>query len=974
MNNDDHPVKNESDALPDSTNSDTHTPIVIGIGASAGGVEAFEAFFNPMPTDSGMAFVVIQHLAPDRDSILAQIIQRYTKMPVQQVENDMVVIANHVYVIPPNNMLGLSNGKLQLLQQSDGTHIRLPLDYFFRSLALEMHERAIGIILSGTASDGTLGLKAIKEEGGLVIAQDPTTAAYDGMPRNAIATGLVDFILAPEAMPDQLASYRRLALDATRSMVTLPQNVVAESLQQILFMIRSQTGQDFFHYKESTIRRRIERMMAVNQIEKIEDYVRFLQNNSIGVETLFRDMLIGVTSFFRDKDVFKSLQETVIPRLFENRRANQTIRIWVPGCSTGEEAYSIAILMRHHMMTLRQEFRVQIFATDIDINAVDRARLGIYASNIALDVPEEYLSQYFLITPDGYQITKTVREMLVFAVHSVTQDPPFSKLDLISCRNLLIYLDTQLQSKVLSYFHFALAPNGFLVLGASESLGKHDREFRIHDLQHKIFERSQSIIPLRLNTDIPSLSAYTPEKDTQTTIRTPVMPTLREITETMLLKDWTPTCVIINHEGNIRYVNGRTGKYLEISTGDTHKLDIIRSAREALKTPLTTAIYRAITQQREIYEPGLRVETNGGETFFNLIVKPLTTMPNENLLAVFFDEIEFMSRDNTADPEKVINPSDEREQKSRLLQQELTDTREYLQAIIEELKSSNEEMQSMNEELQSVNEELETSQEELQAVNEELLTTNSELERKVEEATWANNDLENTLNSIQTGIILLDAENHVRRFNPAAAQVFRLDTGDLGRSINHIVSDLNYPTLIEDIEKVFNSLVSYGLDIQTRDGRWYAFHMKPYRTSQNAIKGVVISFNDVTTQRRTEAIEAARLLGDNVFNTVREPLVLIDANLQVINANQAFFRVMQVTPEETVGLPLSELGDGDWNIPELVSLIKAVFENGVPLEDYEVTLKLPTLGIRKILVNARQIQAGNKQPMLVLLALEGGLK
>ena len=919
-----------------------------------------------------MAFVIIQHLAPNHESILAQIIQRYTQMNVQQAKNDMEVVANNVYVIPPNTMMALFNGRLQTLPPPDDIKIRLPVDYFFRSLALDMHERAIGIILSGTASDGTLGLKAIKEENGLIMVQDPVSALYDGMPRNAIATGLVDFILSAEAMPEQLATYRRLALDPNRSLVTLPQSVVSEALQQILFLIRSQTGQDFFHYKESTIRRRIERLMAVNQIEKIEDYVRFLQNNPIGIEALFRDMLIGVTSFFRDKEVFESLKESVIPLLFKNRRANQPIRIWVPGCSTGEEAYSIAILMREQMLALRQEFKVQIFATDIDANAVDRARMGVYPTNIALDVPEQYLSQYFLDTSNGYQIIKSVREMLVFAFHSVTQDPPFSKLDLISCRNLLIYLDNELQSKVISYFHFSLSPGGFLLLGSSESLGNHEHQFwhrGTHHLQHKLFQRVLTTPIPRFRTEIPSLSTPS-EKSGHPITSTPPNLTLRETTEAMLLKDWTPTCIIINYEGQLLYVHGRTGKYLEISTGETHQLDIIRSAREGFKTALTTAIYRAITQQREIYEPGLRVKDNGVETFFNLTVKLLPAATSNNLLAVFFEEIDFTSVDDNNNGETILIPLDERDQKNRLVHQELTDTREYLQAIIEELKSSNEEMQSMNEELQSVNEELETSQEELKALNEELMTTNSELERKFEEITWANNDLENTLNTIQTGIILLDTTNCIRRFNPAATQVFKLITTDVGRPITHIVSDLHYPTLLNDLEHVFTTLIPHELDLQTKNGRWYNLQLRPYRTVQNAIKGIVVSFNDVTAQRQTEVIEAARLLGENVFNTVREPLVLIDASLQVINANQAFFKIMDVTPKETLNLPLSTLGDGAWNIPELVSLIKTVFENGIAIEDYEVTVKLPTLGSRKIHVNARQIQSSYKQPMLILLALE----
>ncbi len=963
----------DGDAPFDAIDKHSQFPVVVGIGASAGGVEAFESFFSQMSPTTGMVFVVVQHLAPDHPSILAEIIQRYTQMPVQQVKNDMQVMANHVYVIPPNSMMGLFNGHLQLLQPAESTSIRLPIDYFFRSLAADMHERAVGIILSGTASDGTLGLKAIKEQGGMIMVQDPTSTVYDGMPRNAISTGLVDFILTPAAMPQQLEKYRRLALDSNINWGTPPTEEAPDSLQQILFLVRTQTGQDFSQYKESSIRRRIERLMAVNQIEKIEDYVRFLQNNAIGVEALFRDMLIGVTSFFRDAEVFAQLRDTVIPRLFENRRVNQPIRIWVAGCSTGEEAYSIAILIREQMAVLKQEYRIQIFATDIDSHAINIARMGRYPSNIALDVPEPYMTQYFLATSEGYQVTKSLREMLIFAVHSVTQDPPFSRLDLISCRNLLIYLDTELQGKVLSYFHFALAPTGFLMLGLSESLGRRDHEFKPHDLPHKLFQRSESSSVSRFRVDIPPTSADITENKTQILSRARPVPSLREATEAMLLKDWSPACVIIDQQGYMRYVHGRTGKYLEIAPGDTHDLDIIHSAREGLKVPLTTTIYRAITQQREIYEPGIRVEANGQDTFINLIVKPFATATNENLLAVFFEEVDYLPQMDTSGVQPSPSTLDEREQRSRLLQQELADTREYLQAIIEELKSSNEEMQSMNEELQSVNEELETSQEELKAVNEELLTTNSELERKVEEVTWANNDLENTFNTIQTGIILLDTDSRVRRFNPAAAKVFRLVAGDEGRSIEHIVSDFNYPNLPHDIGDVFTSLVPHEVVIQTKNGRWYAVQMRPYRTTQNAIKGVVISFNDVTTQRQTDAVQAARLLAEEIFNTVREPLVLINSTLHVVNANTSFFQIMNVTPQETLGVLLNELGDGVWNIPELKPLINGVFETGIPLEDHEVSVNLPVFGLGKMLVSARRIQISGDPSQLVLLVLSRGL-
>ncbi|MBA3873057.1 MAG: PAS domain-containing protein [Anaerolineae bacterium] len=949
-----------------------HTLPIIGIGASAGGIEAFEAFFTHMPPSSGMAFVVIQHLAPDHDSILATLIQRYTKMPVVQAENDMEIELNHVYVIPPNAMLVLFNEKLQLLQPTEGTKIRLPIDYFFRSLANEMQDRAIGIVLSGTGSDGTLGLKAIKEAGGMMMVQEPGSTVYDGMLRSAIATGLVDYVLPVADMPEQLLTYKRLALGATINIppVTTQSHLIYQSFQKILFMIRSQTGHDFTHYKQSTIQRRIERLMAVNRIETINDYERFLQNNSIGVEALFRDLLIGVTSFFRDKEVFTQLKESVIPQLFENHRPHESIRIWVAGCSTGEEAYSIAILLREQMTALKQEFKVQIFATDIDNHAIDFARTGIYPSNIVLDVPEQYLKQYFIATGEGYQVVKSLREMLVFASHSVVKDPPFSKLDLISCRNVLIYMESDLQDKILSYFHFALVPTGFLLLGSSESLGTHDREFKVIDLQHKLFQRSHGSSTTRFELALPSIVKDMTDHNDKMISRPRPPVSLREITETILLNDWTPVCVVINQQGHVRYVHGRTGKYLEIASGETDPLDIVRSAREDLRIPLTTAIYRAVIQHRDIYEPDIPIKTNGHETLVNLTVKPLSeTAATENLLAVFFEESERIIAGQAGEETNSMLPV-ERERKNRLLQQELNDAREYLQATIEELKSSNEEMQSTNEELQSVNEELETSQEELKAVNEELLTINTELEQKVEELNAVNNDLGNTLNTIQTGIILLDSELLVRRFNPAATQVFRLISGDIGRSIAHIFSELDYPTLFQDAEKVFHSLIMHEVDIQSKTGDWYAIQIKPYRTLQNAIKGVVISFNNVTTRKQAEATKGALLLAENVFNTVHNPLLMIDAKLHVINANKTFFQTLGVTAKETVGLPLSELGDGDWNIPELVALIKVVFEKNTTLEGYEVTLKSANLGVRKVLLSARQIQTEDTKLPLVLVALE----
>lgn len=961
----DHP------ASPDVPPEVISEPIIVGIGASAGGIEALETFFSHMPVDSGMAFVVIQHLAPLHDSILTEILQHHTQMPVRLAQNDLTVEANTVYVIPPNNLLALFNGKLQLLGPTDTTKIRLPIDYFFRSMAADTPDRAVGIILSGTGSDGTLGLKEIKGEGGIILAQEPTTAQHEGMPQSAINTGLVDFVLAPQDMPAQLARYQQLAASVPAFAVA-PDKSDTEYLHQILLLIRTQTGHDFVNYKAKTIRRRVERLMAVNQIDRIDDYVRFLQNNTIGIEALFRDMLIGVTSFFRDKEFFASVRQLVIPRLFENRRADEPLRIWVAGCSTGEEAYSFAILMREHMATLKKEFRVQIFATDLDSYAVNSARKGLYPRNIELDVPEQYLHQYFLSTSEGYQVVKALREMVVFAPHSLIKDPPFSRVDLISCRNVLIYLNSELQDRILSFFHYALLPEGYLLLGTSESLGHHDREFKIIHAGHKIFQVARASSALRPQPETPSVISMLPVASAKNVRPTRALADLKEITETLLLTDWTPTCILINEHGHLLYVHGQTGKYLEIAPGPVHQLDIIQSAREGLKLPLTTAVYRAITQKREIYVPAIAVKTNGSETSINLTVKPLANLyANEHLLAVILEPVNTPEAAGLTQIEAGSRVSgEERDTNYEILQQEMSDTREYLQATIEELKSSNEEMQSVNEELQSVNEELETSQEELKAVNEELQTSNSELEGKINELNLANNDLENSFNSIHTGIILLDSNFQVRRYNMAATRVFKLIRGDIGRPVAHVVSDLSLTTLHEEIETVFSTLVPYEVDVETKQGQWYALQIRPYRTLQNAIKGIVISFYEMTARKQTEEIQAARLVAEAIFNTVREPLLMLDAKLRVVNANRAFFQTFDLRPDDTLGRLLTEVNQGLWSHSALTTLLKTVIKKNVPFEDYKLTFDLPGSKPKPMLLNARQLQPIDGQPLMVLVAID----
>jgi two-component system CheB/CheR fusion protein len=850
----------EAPAEPVADPSQSNVPVV-GIGASAGGLAAFEAFLSGMPetAEPGMALVLVQHLAPDHKSLLATLVKRFTRMQVFEVEDGVAVQANCVYVIPPNRDMALLGGRLQLLEQTTARGHHLPIDFFFRSLAQDRGERAIAVVLSGTGTDGTLGIRAIKGEGGMAMAQTPESTEYDGMPRSAIATDLVDYVLRPEEMPLKLLAYAAQAIGKGPRAAT-PTTQEDSTLKAIFVLLRDQTGHDFSHYKLNTIQRRVERRMAVQHIERMEDYIRYLRHEPKEVEALFRDLLIGVTRFFRDPEAFAVLQEQVIPKLFAGKAPGELVRVWVPGCSTGEEAYSLAILLQEHMDSLKERYKLQVFATDLDHQAIQHGRAGLYLANIAADVTPERLMRFFVQEPErgAYRITKAIRDLLIFSEQDLVRDPPFSRLDLVSCRNLLIYLGGDLQKKLIPLFNYALNPGGALFLGSSETVGGFLDLFTPLDRKWKIYQQKpapRSALGQAMKTSpTPRHEGGDPPpapKPNESRLL------LQDLTDRELLEHYAPAAVTIDERGEILYVHGHTGPYLEPAQGEFSG-NLLQMAREGLRQELTAAIHQVARHRTPVHRAGLRVLTEGGPSLVDLTVRPVAAAGTEDLFMVIFQQPPAPDPEAGAPDAQSATDADLR---LAALKQELRDKDESLQSTIEEMQTSNEElrsineeMQSGNEELQSTNEEMETSREELQSVNEELATVNAELQQRLDELTRTNNDMSNLLAGTGVATIFLGDDLRIRRFTPSATQVVNLIPGDVGRPLSHIASNLvGYDRLTEDTQEVLRTLVPRETEVQIKGGAWYLLRILPYRTQANAIEGAVILFVEITEQRRMQA-------------------------------------------------------------------------------------------------------------------------
>ncbi|MCX6360642.1 MAG: PAS domain-containing protein [Armatimonadetes bacterium] len=916
-----------SPGAPDVATPRPETFPIVGIGASAGGLAAFEAFFSGMPpdADTGMAFVLVQHLAPDHKSMLSSLVSRYTRMRVQEVEDGMPIRPDCAYIIPPNRNMSVRGGALHLVEQDRQHGVRLPIDYLFRSLAEDQHERAISIVLSGTGSDGTLGTRAIKGEGGLTLAQSPDSTEFTGMPQSAIDTGMVDMVVAPNEMPARLLAYvERAWWNAAQP--GAPAGAGNESgLRTVLALVKTHTGHDLSPYKPSTIVRRVRRRMAVLQIETMEAYARFLCGAPSELDALFYDLLIGVTSFFRDGPAFAALEEHVLPALFDGHGEDSMIRIWVPGCATGEEAYSLAILVQERLEERRRGPGMLIFATDIDSRAILHARTGVYPASITADVSPERLARHFTREPGGaYRISKNIRSSVIFSKQDVTRDPPFSRLDLIACRNVLIYMGAELQKRLIPLFHYALKPNGFLLLGMSETVGEFANEYTAVDRKARLYRRNLSPMPGRAAGPI----GVSGPSSSPAPARVPTRPkhevdsSLREIIERELLRHTSPVGVLVNLRGDILYLHGRTGQFLEPTAGAAG-LNVLRMARDGLRPSLAGALETAAATQDIASRDPVRVGTNGSWTDVRVTVRPVRQerigSHGADLFVVAFDEVPKPGSGAQADAEAPAGQAtpqatDERvdalrrdvmakEDRIRTLQEEM-------ETSCEELQSANEELQSVNEELQSTNEELETSKEELQALNEELTTINAELHSSIVELSRANNDMNNLLAGTGIGTLFTDHDLRILRFTPPAAKVINLIPADVGRPIGHIASKLmDYSSLEADIQSVLDTLISKHIEVQTANGAWYLMHIRPYRTLENAIEGAVVTFDEITEMRKArEALRETQILRRMAPAIIdsRDPVILQDLTGQALAWNPAACSMYGWTEAEALELKASD--------------------------------------------------------------------
>ncbi|MEH2332346.1 chemotaxis protein CheB [Nostoc sp.] len=975
---------NEAFDIEQQDNIDALFPIV-GIAASAGGLEAFTQLLKYLLTDTGMAFVLIQHLDPNHKSLLSEILGRTTQMPVSEVQDGVTVEPNKVYIIPPNTKMMLSGGVLQLTPREKIQGKYMPGDAFFTSLAADRGHKAIAVVLSGADGDGSLGLRAIKAAGGVTFAQCEDTAKFDSMPNTAVATGNVDFILPPQQIAQELANLSRNPfLSDSQVLIAVEKLPEQDDALAIIFvLLRSQTGVDFSHYKANTLDRRIQRRMLLYKLERLEDYAQYLQDNPAEVKALYEEILIHVTYFFRDTEAFKLLKEQVFPSFMQNKSV-LPIRIWVAGCSTGEEVYSIAISLLEFLSDKVIAPPIQIFATDISEMAIEKARSGIYAENQMIEVLPERRRRFFnALEGDRYQISKAVRDLCVFARQDLGSDPPFSNLDLVSCRNVLIYLDETLQKRILPIFHYSLNPTGFLLLGTSESIGKYSDLFTPIDKKYKIYSK-------KLTANLPILSFVTSNYPIAKLDEPKPMNSnlsdefdLERKTDQLILNRYAPVGVVIDEKMDVLQFRGEIDLYLKLAPGKP-SLNLFKMVRDGLLVELRTTIYQAQRQKILVRKQGLRIEEGELSRIVNFEVIPFNPATGKELyfLVLFEEAPPTVSNLSSFNPESQEQEDLEREIVQLKLElatakQEQVATQEYLQAVIQQqedinqdLKVANEEILSSNEELQSTNEELETAKEEIQATNEELNTTNEELRSRNLELHQLNNDLTNLLASINIPILILTLDLRIRRFTPMAQRLFNLIPTDAGRPLSDIRANLNIPDLELLILEVLDTLSIKELEVQTLGGHWYNLRIRPYRTIENKIDGVVLVLIDIDVLKRSTAtLEQARNYAEAIVETVQVPLIVLDSDLRVNKANSSFYETFQVSPSQTAQSLVFELGNGQWNLPELRSLLEDVLANDTSIQNLEIEHCFEQIGQKTMLLNGwKIIQQGDAQ--MILLAIE----
>ncbi|MEG4985235.1 CheR family methyltransferase [Microcoleus sp. BR0-C5] len=953
---------------------------VVGIGASAGGLEAFTKLLSHLPIDTGMAFVIIQHMLPTQESVLREILARSTQMPVHEVKEEMPIEPNQVYVIPPSFSMTIDQAVLKLTPRGQTHGIFMSVDIFLVSLAAERGNQAIGVVLSGGDGDGAQGLKAIKAAGGITFAQCEGSAQVSSMPNTAAATGQVDFILTPEKIALKIAEISRHPYIADRPAAELTTSEDAiqskDAIAKIYSLLRAATGVDFTHYKQTTLKRRMQRRMVLYKLERIEDYAEYLQNSPTEVTALYHDVFIHVTSFFRDPESFEALSSKVFPEIVKDKSSKVPIRIWVTGCSTGEEAYSIAICLLEFLADRATDLPIQIYATDISENAIAQARRGIYKQAQVADISPQRLHRFFVEVEGGYQIAQSVRELCVFAKQNLISDPPFSRMDLISCRNVLIYLGPPLQKKLLPIFHYGLRPAGFLLLGTSETVGDFSELFALLDKKNKIY--TKKLLSHWLSMDL-TASNY------PATLLNPPLVTesLNEIeiekqADRIVLNNYAPVGVVINTAREILQFRGQTNAYLEPSPGRA-SLNLLRMAKEGLRLELRTAIEQASQLQLPITREGLQIKESDRTRLVRINVIPFPTgaVAKNYFLVLFQDEPPIPAM--PAVKHRRVN-SDALEGESleiARLVEELKITKDHLQSIVQEhqaanqdLRAANEEILSNNEELQSTNEELETAKEEIQATNEELNTINDELQRRNVESTQVSNDLQNLLSTINIPILMVGGDLRIRRFTPAIESIFNLISSDVGRCLSDITHKLIMPELEPMIVEVIRTLNLKVQEVQDREGHWYDLHIRPYRTIDHKIDGAVVMLVDIHELKASaQHLMEAKNYAETIVETVREPLLVLDLNLRAITANRSFYETFRVMPIHTEQHSIFDLGNRQWNIPKLRSLLEEILAGNAEFQDFEVEHDFEHIGHKIMLLNARKMPPiGDTQ--MILLAIE----
>lgn len=963
------PSKKAPSALARSSRTEEHSPgepfPVVGIGASAGGLPAFLSLLAALPTQTGMAFVLVQHLSPTHESVLPALLAKATPMPVLEIADGLALAPNHVYINPPGVRVTLSQGTLRLAPPDASPGPPRLIDDFLRSLAQAVPGGAIGVVLSGSGSDGTRGLQAIHRAGGATMAQEPATAHFDSMPRSAIAAGCVDHVLSPEAIAGtlaQLAHPSTLLLTAPAAEGEGPAGVTEQGLQQLFALLHTACGVDFTHYKPTTILRRLERRMQLCRVEQLEDYLRYLKGHPEELESLHQDLLIHVTSFFRDPATFEVLRQKVFPELFRNRSADEPFRLWVPGCSTGEEAYSLVIALLEFLGSVEQTFPIQVFATDIAEAAIERARAAIYPASISADVSPERLSRFFVKSGGGYQVHKALRSLCIFARQNLVSDPPFSRLDLISCRNVLIYLGPVLQKKVLPIFHHGLNRGGYLVLGSSETVGASADLFSLVDKRHKIYRKK----PTGFRSGITfTYRQQAPERleSTQRKLE-PTEADPQKEADRLVLARYGPPGVIVNDELEILHFRGHTGPYLEPLPG-VASLNLLKMAREGLGLELRAAIHRVKKSGTRVRKEGLVLSSQEPERKINLDIQPLHAASGvrEHYFLILFEEVPAPLSTPATRGRPPARKSRPGSPESERLRDELLAARDHLQALLEEqeatseeLRAANEEAQSSNEELQSTNEELEAAKEELQSTNEELTTVNEELENRNLELSQLNSDLNNLIGSTQSTTVMLGSDLSVRRFTPMAQEVLKLTPADLGRPLSELRLSFPLPELKRRVREVIEQLSTIEQEVCDSQGHWYLLRLRPYKTLDNRIDGVVLALMDIDRLKRSrDEAERIRAYVEAILETLREPFLVLDSHLRVVRANSAFYAAFQVQPEQTLGRWLYELGSGQWNIPRLRQLLEELLPSSSRLHDFELEQDFDRIGHRRLRLNARRL-------------------